>query len=78
MFQTKEQDKTIKEEISEVDISNLPNKDFKIMMVKMFKGLGRRLDKQSKKLEVLNKELENIKNNQIEVNNTVTEILKIH
>ena len=63
MFQTKEQDKTPEEELNGVEIRNLPYKEFKVMIVKRFKELRRRLDKESEKLEVLNKELENIKKN---------------
>ena len=48
MFQTKEQDK-IPEELSKVQISNLPNKEFKVMIIKMFKELGRRIDKKREK-----------------------------
>ena len=44
-----------------MEIRNLPYKEFKIITVKRFKDLRRRLDKQIKKLEVINKELENIK-----------------
>ena len=47
MFQTKEQDKT-PEELSEVEISNLPKKEFKVMIVKR-----RRMDAQSKELKFL-------------------------
>ena len=36
------------------------------MIIKIIKGLGRRMDEQSEKLEVSSKELENIKNNQTE------------
>ena len=64
MLQMKEQDKTPKEELIEVEIGNLPSKEFKVMMVKIIKELGRRMDEQSEKLEVFNKELENIKKNQ--------------
>ena len=46
-----------------MEIANLPEKEFRVMIVKMIKEL-RRMDAQSKKLEVFNKELENIKNNQ--------------
>ena len=60
MFQTKEQDKTPEEELNEVEIGNLPRKEFRVVTVKMIKELGRIIDAQ--KLEVLNKELENIKN----------------
>ena len=44
------------------------------MIIKMFKELGRRMDAQSKKSEVFNKELENIKNNQTEMKNTADEM----
>ena len=30
MFQTKEQDKTPEEELSKVELGNLPNKEFKV------------------------------------------------
>ena len=36
MFQTKEQGKT-QEELSKVEVGNLPNKEFKVMIVKMLK-----------------------------------------
>ena len=36
MFQTKEQDK-IPEELSEVQIRNCPDKEFKVMIIKMLK-----------------------------------------
>ena len=69
----KEQDKT-PEELGEVEIDNLPDKEVKLMTLKMCKELGRRLDEQSKKSEFFNKDLENIKKNQTEVKNTITEI----
>ena len=57
----KEQDKIPEEELSEVETGNLPEKEFRIVIVKMIKEIGRRMDAQSEKLEVFNKELENIK-----------------
>lgn len=66
IFQTKEQNKTL-EELSEVDITNLPEKEFKVTMVKMFNELGRRIFEQNEKLE-------NIKKNQTELNNSINEI----
>ena len=53
--------KTPEEQQNEVEIRNLPYKEFKITTVKRFKDLRRGLDKESKKLEVINKELEKIK-----------------
>ena len=48
-----------------MEIGNLPEKEFRVMILKMIKELGRRMDVQSKKLEVYNRELGNIKNKQI-------------
>ena len=50
----KEQGKTPGEELSEVEIGNLLNREFEVMTAKMFKELGRRMDEQSEKLEVFN------------------------
>ena len=36
MLQTKESDKIPEDELSKVKISNLPNKEFKITIIKMF------------------------------------------
>ena len=49
MFQMKEQDKT-PEELSDVEIGNLPEKEFRVMIVKMIQKLGRKMDAQCKKL----------------------------
>ena len=74
MFRRKEQDKTPEEELSEVKIGNLTKKKYRVVIVKLIKELGRRMAAQSEKLEVFNKELENIKNNHTEIKNTITEI----
>ena len=74
MFETKEQDKTPEEQLSEVEIGNLPEKNFGVMIIKMIQYLGKRMDAQCEKLqESFNKDLENIKNNQTELKNTITE-----
>ena len=49
-FKRKKKDKT-PEELSEMEISNLPENVFKVMIVKMIKELKKRIDAQSKKLE---------------------------
>ena len=64
MFQIKEQVKTPEEELSKEKIGNLPKKEFGVMIVKMIKEVGRRMNAQNEKLEVFNRELENIKNKQ--------------
>ena len=76
MFQTKEQDKTPetdlkKTKISEVEISNL--KKFRVMVVKMIQDLRKRMEAQIEKIqEIFNKDLEELKNKQTEMNNTIT------
>ena len=44
----KEQDKSTGVQLSEVEISNLSNKEFKVMIIKMLKEL-RRIDEHNKK-----------------------------
>ena len=61
MFQMKEQGKT-REELSDVEIGNLPEKEFRVMTIKMIQTLGEKMDAQIDKLGVFNRE--NIKNNQ--------------
>ena len=43
MFQMKEQDKTPEKQVNEVEISNFPKKEFRIMIVKMIQDLGKRM-----------------------------------
>lgn len=64
-FQTKVQDKAPEEELKETEISQPPDKEFKVMTAKMHKELRRRMDKQSDELEVFNSEAENVKKNQV-------------
>ena len=65
MFQTEGQDKT-PEELTEVEGSNLLEKEFKVMIIKMIKELRKGIDEWSHKPACLNKDLENIKMNQRE------------
>ena len=64
----KEQDKTPEKQLNEVEISNLPEKQFRIMIVKMIQDLGKRMEKMK---EMLTKDLEELKNKQTEMNNTL-------
>ena len=47
MYQMKEQDKTPEKQLYEVEIGNLPEKEFRIMIVKMIQDLGKRIDRKS-------------------------------
>ena len=71
----KEQDKTREKQRNEVEIGNLPEKEFRIMIVKMIQDLGKRMEAVIEKIqEMFNKHLEELKNKQTEMNNTITEM----
>ena len=72
MYQMKEQDKTSEKQLKEVEIGSLPEKYFRIMMVKMIQDLGKRMEAKIRKMqEMFNKDLEESKNKQTEMNNTI-------
>ena len=74
MYQMKEQDKTPEKQLNEVEIGNLPQKEFRIMIVKMILDLEKRMEAKIEKMQVMfNKDLEELKNKQTEINNTITE-----
>ena len=64
----KEQTRNTKVQISEEEIGKLPEKEFRIMIVKMIKTLKNKMEKMQ---ESVNKEL---KNKHTETNSTITEI----
>ena len=75
MYQMKEQDKTPEKQLNEVEIGNLPEKEFRIMIVKMIKDLGIRMEAKIEKMqEMINKDLEELKNKQTEMTNIITEM----
>ena len=63
MYQVKEQDKTPEKQLNEVEIGNLLEKEFRIMIVKMIQDLGIRMEAKIEKMqEMINKDLEELKN----------------
>ena len=65
MSQMKGQGKTPEEQLNEVEICNLPETEFRIKIVKMIQDPGKRLEaKIEKMLEMLTKDLEEVKNKQ--------------
>ena len=71
----KEQDKTPEKQLNEVELGNLPEKEFRIMIVKMIQDLGKRMEAKVEKIqEMFNKDLEELKSKQTEMNNTITEM----
>ena len=63
MSQMNEQDKNLRDQKNEEEIGNLPEKELKVMIVKMIQNLGNRMDAQIEKIqEMFNKDLEELKN----------------
>ena len=59
MYQMKEQDKTPEIQLNEVEIGNLPEKEFRIMIVKMIQDPGNRMEAKIEKMqEIFNKDRE--------------------
>ena len=65
MSQMKGRDKTLEKQLNEVEMGNLPEKEFRIMIVKMIQYLGTTMEKMQ---EMFTKKL---KNKQTEMNNTL-------
>ena len=66
----KEQTRNTEVQINEEEISKLPEKEFRIMIVKMIKNLESKMEKRQ---ELINKDLEELKNKQRET----TQLLKL-
>ena len=72
MSQMKGQDKTPEKQLNEEKIDNLPEKEFRIMIVKMIQDLGKRIEAKTEKMqEMFAKDLEELKNKQTEMSNTL-------
>ena len=61
----KEQYKTPEKQLNEVEVRNLPEKEFRIIIVKMIQDLGIIMEAKIEKMqEMFNKDLEELKNKQ--------------
>ena len=69
----KEQGKNLQVQINKEEIGNLPEKEFRVMIVKMIQNLGNRMEARIQKIqEMFNRDLEELKNKQM--NSTITEM----
>ena len=66
--QMKEQSRNTEVQINEQEVGKLPEKEFRIMTVKMIQNLKSRIEKIQ---ESINKDLEEIKNQHTETNDTI-------
>ena len=70
-IQMKEQTRNTEVQINEEETSKQPEKEFRIMIVKMIRNFENKMEK----LQVsINKDLEELKNTHTKTNNTITEI----
>ena len=69
--QMKEQTRNTEVQINEEEVGKLPEKEFRIMIVKMIRNLEHKMEKMQ---ESIKKDLEELKNKHTETNNTVIEI----
>ena len=67
----KELGKNLPEQTNEEEIGSLPEKEFRVMIVKMTQTLRNRMEKIQ---EMFNKDLEELKSKQTMMNNTINEI----
>ena len=67
----KEQARNTEVQINEEEIGNLSEKEFRIMIIKSVKNLENRMGKMQ---ESMNKDLDKLKNEHTETNNTITPI----
>ena len=68
MSQMKGQDTPPEKQLNEAEVSNLPKKEVRIVIVKMIQDLSKRMEKMQ---EVFTKDLEELKNKQTEMKNTL-------
>ena len=69
--QMKEKGKNPLDLTNEEEIGSLPEKEFRVMIVKMIQSLGNRMEKIQ---EMFNKDLEELQSKQTMMNNTIDEI----
>lgn len=67
----KEHDIITAKEVNHMEISNMPDKELKVMVINILTGLEKRVQDLH---EILNKDTENIKKNLPEMKNSITEI----
>ena len=69
--QMKEQGKKPPDQTNEEEIGSLPEKEFRVMIIKMIQNLGNRMEKIQ---ETFNKDLEELKSKQTMMNSTINEV----
>ena len=76
MPQMKEQKKSPKKQLNEMEASSLPDTEFKTVVMRVLKELRARVDELRELKEIINieKDIDTIKKNQSEMKNTISEM----
>ena len=75
MLQAEEQGKNLQDQINEEETGNLPEKEFKVMIVKKIQNLGNKMEAWIEKIkEIFNKDQEELKKKETVMNKTITEM----
>ena len=69
--QVKEQDKNPPDQTNEEEIGSVPEKEFRVMIVKMIQNLGNAMEKTEERFK---EDLQELKSKQTMMNNTINEI----
>ena len=73
----KEKGRNSQDQINKQEISNILEREFRLMIVKMLQRVENKMEKMKETIDHVNtitKEIEETKNKQTEMNNTITEI----
>ena len=71
----KQQGRNSQDQLNKEEISNLPEREFRIMILKMLQRLENRMEKMQEAFNTVNtitKDIEETKSKQTEMNNTIT------
>lgn len=72
IFQIKGQDKTPRKDPNKMEVSNIPDKDFKIIVIKMLTELGKKMEEHTKNFKKRNYKKESkLMNTKTEMKNTL-------
>ena len=70
-----EQGKNLQDQINEKEMGKLPEKEFRVMIVRMIQNLRNRMEGRTEKIkEMFNKDIEELKNKQTVMHNTITKM----
>ena len=69
-----EKSRCSQEQINGEEIGKLSEKEFRVMILKMIQNLKNRMEKIEESMNTFNKDIEEIKSKQTEMNNKVTKI----